>query len=120
MLIIMMKEGLTGWSTQTSTENTQTQCKLERHEDQYIGSTPTKISCPTFGKQSSESWALNFSQVSPTILRRTGTPSSVKRTLSVIREARLRYRLIVHKFDFTALEGKEKWTVYKFVRNVFL
>ena len=29
------------------------------------------------------------------------------------------YRHSIHKFDFTALEGKEKWTVYKFVKNVY-
>ena len=29
------------------------------------------------------------------------------------------YRHTIHKFDFTALEGKEKWTAYKFVKNVY-
>ncbi|EEH39765.2 hypothetical protein PAAG_01954 [Paracoccidioides lutzii Pb01] len=27
------------------------------------------------------------------------------------------YRHPIHKFDFTALDGKEKWTAYKFTRN---
>jgi hypothetical protein len=25
----------------------------------------------------------------------------------------------IHKFDFTAMEGKEKWTIYKFTKNVY-
>ncbi len=29
------------------------------------------------------------------------------------------YRHPIHKFDFTALEGKEKWTAYKFAKNVY-
>ncbi|OAF59173.2 hypothetical protein VC83_04387 [Pseudogymnoascus destructans] len=29
------------------------------------------------------------------------------------------YRHSIHKFDFTALEGKEKWTAYKFTKNVY-
>ncbi|OAX79028.1 hypothetical protein ACJ72_06654 [Emergomyces africanus] len=29
------------------------------------------------------------------------------------------YRHSIHKFDFTALDGKEKWTSYKFTRNVY-
>ncbi|OJD13205.1 hypothetical protein AJ78_06323 [Emergomyces pasteurianus Ep9510] len=29
------------------------------------------------------------------------------------------YRHPIHKFDFTALNGKEKWTAYKFTRNVY-
>jgi hypothetical protein len=29
------------------------------------------------------------------------------------------YRHAVHTFDFTALDGKEKWTAYKFTRNVY-
>ncbi|KAK0361556.1 hypothetical protein LTR94_022874 [Friedmanniomyces endolithicus] len=29
------------------------------------------------------------------------------------------YRHTVHKFDFTALGGKEKWTAYKFTKNVY-
>lgn len=29
------------------------------------------------------------------------------------------YRYPVHTFDFTALEGKEKWTAYKFTKNVY-
>ena len=29
------------------------------------------------------------------------------------------YRHPIHKFDFTALEGKEKWTASKFVKNVY-
>ncbi|OJD18200.1 hypothetical protein AJ78_01758 [Emergomyces pasteurianus Ep9510] len=29
------------------------------------------------------------------------------------------YRHPIHKFDFTALDGKEKWTAYKFTRNVY-
>jgi hypothetical protein len=29
------------------------------------------------------------------------------------------YRHPIHKFDFTALEGKEKWTAYKFTKNVY-
>ncbi len=29
------------------------------------------------------------------------------------------YRHPVHKFDFTALDGKEKWTAYRFTRNVY-
>ena len=29
------------------------------------------------------------------------------------------YRHPIHTFDFTALDGKEKWTTYKFVKNVY-
>lgn len=29
------------------------------------------------------------------------------------------YRHPIHTFDFTALEGKEKWTTYKFTKNVY-
>jgi hypothetical protein len=29
------------------------------------------------------------------------------------------YRHPIHKFDFTAVEGKEKWTAYKFTKNVY-
>ena len=29
------------------------------------------------------------------------------------------YRYAIHDFTFTALEGKEKWTAYKFVKNVY-
>jgi hypothetical protein len=29
------------------------------------------------------------------------------------------YRHPIHKFDFTAIEGKEKWTAYKFTKNVY-
>jgi hypothetical protein len=29
------------------------------------------------------------------------------------------YRHPIHTFDFTALDGKEKWTAYKFTRNVY-
>ena len=29
------------------------------------------------------------------------------------------YRHPVHKFDFTVLDGKERWTSYKFVKNVY-
>ena len=29
------------------------------------------------------------------------------------------YRHPIHKFDFTALDGKEKWTAYKFAKNVY-
>jgi hypothetical protein len=29
------------------------------------------------------------------------------------------YRHPIHTFDFTALEGKEKWTAYKFTKNVY-
>lgn len=29
------------------------------------------------------------------------------------------YRHPIHKFDFTALDGKEKWTTYKFTKNVY-
>jgi hypothetical protein len=29
------------------------------------------------------------------------------------------YRHPIHTFDFTALEGKEKWTAYKFTRNIY-
>ncbi|EQL31616.1 hypothetical protein BDFG_06070 [Blastomyces dermatitidis ATCC 26199] len=29
------------------------------------------------------------------------------------------YRHPIHKFDFTTLDGKEKWTAYKFTRNVY-
>ncbi|KAI9162962.1 hypothetical protein HJFPF1_04557 [Paramyrothecium foliicola] len=29
------------------------------------------------------------------------------------------YRHTIHRFDFTALEGKEKWTAFRFVRNVY-
>ncbi len=29
------------------------------------------------------------------------------------------YRHPIYKFDFTALDGKEKWTTYKFTKNVY-
>lgn len=29
------------------------------------------------------------------------------------------YRHTIHKFDFTALDGKDKWTAYKFTKNVY-
>jgi len=29
------------------------------------------------------------------------------------------YRHPIRKFDFTELDGKEKWTAYKFTRNVY-
>ena len=29
------------------------------------------------------------------------------------------YRYTIHQFTFTGLEGKEKWTAYKFVKNVY-
>jgi hypothetical protein len=29
------------------------------------------------------------------------------------------YRHPIHTFDFTALNGKEKWTAYKFTKNVY-
>jgi len=29
------------------------------------------------------------------------------------------YRHPIHKFDFTTLDGKEKWTTYKFTKNVY-
>ncbi|MCJ1333147.1 hypothetical protein MMC10_009841 [Thelotrema lepadinum] len=29
------------------------------------------------------------------------------------------YRHPIHKFDFTALDGKDKWTTYKFTKNVY-
>ena len=29
------------------------------------------------------------------------------------------YRHPIHKFDFTALDGKYKWTTYKFTKNVY-
>lgn len=29
------------------------------------------------------------------------------------------YRHPIHKFDFTALDGKERWTAYKFIKNVY-
>jgi hypothetical protein len=31
----------------------------------------------------------------------------------------LYYRHPIHKFDFTTLDGKEKWTAYKFTKNVY-
>jgi hypothetical protein len=29
------------------------------------------------------------------------------------------YRHPIHTFDFTALDGREKWTAYKFTKNVY-
>lgn len=29
------------------------------------------------------------------------------------------YRYALHKFDFTALKGKEKWTAYTFSKNLY-
>lgn len=29
------------------------------------------------------------------------------------------YRHSIHKFDFTALDGKEKWTACKFTKNIY-
>ncbi|KAH8754803.1 hypothetical protein F5883DRAFT_390413, partial [Diaporthe sp. PMI_573] len=37
----------------------------------------------------------------------------------VIEEKVTYYRYPIHKFDFTALDGKEKWTAYKFTKNVY-
>ena len=38
----------------------------------------------------------------------------------VIKEKETKYyRYPIHKFDFTALEGKEKWTAYKFIKNLY-
>jgi hypothetical protein len=35
------------------------------------------------------------------------------------REKTTFYRHAIHTFDFTALDGKEKWTAYKFTKNVY-
>lgn len=35
------------------------------------------------------------------------------------RDKSIFYRHPIHKFDFTALEGKERWTAYKFIKNVY-
>lgn len=29
------------------------------------------------------------------------------------------YRQLIHMFDFTVLDGKEKWTAYKFTKNLY-
>jgi hypothetical protein len=29
------------------------------------------------------------------------------------------YRYLIYKFDFTVMEGKEKWIAYKFTKNVY-
>jgi hypothetical protein len=29
------------------------------------------------------------------------------------------YRHPIYKFDFTALDGKDKWTAYRFTKNVY-
>lgn len=29
------------------------------------------------------------------------------------------YRHLIHIFDFTALEGKGKWTIYRFTKNIY-
>ena len=29
------------------------------------------------------------------------------------------YRHLIHRFNFTALDGKDKWTAYKFTKNVY-
>jgi hypothetical protein len=29
------------------------------------------------------------------------------------------YYYLIHTFDFTALNSKEKWTAYKFIKNVY-
>jgi hypothetical protein len=29
------------------------------------------------------------------------------------------YRHLIHSFDFTTLDGKEKWTAYRFTRNIY-
>ncbi len=29
------------------------------------------------------------------------------------------YRYPIHRFDFSALDGKDKWTTYKFIKNVY-
>lgn len=29
------------------------------------------------------------------------------------------YRYPIHEFSFTALDGKEKWTAYKFTKNIY-
>jgi hypothetical protein len=36
----------------------------------------------------------------------------------ITREKTEYYRYPVHKFDITALDGKEKWTAYRFIKNV--
>ena len=38
---------------------------------------------------------------------------------AVIEEETTFYRHPIHKFDFTALDGKDKWTAYKFSKNVY-
>jgi hypothetical protein len=35
------------------------------------------------------------------------------------REKTTFYRHPIHTFDFTALDGKEKWTAYKFTKNIY-
>ena len=29
------------------------------------------------------------------------------------------YRYLIHEFSFTVLDSKEKWTVYKFTKNIY-
>ena len=29
------------------------------------------------------------------------------------------YHHLIHTFDFTELDGKEKWTAYKFTKNIY-
>jgi hypothetical protein len=29
------------------------------------------------------------------------------------------YRYIIHTFDFTSLNSKEKWMIYKFTKNIY-
>jgi hypothetical protein len=39
---------------------------------------------------------------------------------AIIEEGKITfYRHPIHKFDFTALDGREKWTAYKFIKNVY-
>jgi len=39
---------------------------------------------------------------------------------SIIKEDKtIFYRHSIHKFDFTALDGKKKWIAYKFTKNVY-
>ena len=37
----------------------------------------------------------------------------------IMRDKTTFYRHPIHKFDFTALDGKDKWTAYKFTKNVY-
>ncbi len=46
-------------------------------------------------------------------------PSVTRETVAIDGEETKIYRYLIRTFDFTELDGKEKWTAYKFTKNVY-